>query len=56
VKQNRGTILISGSSVKHLVNEKIIGRIVAEGSASLAATDGKRKVKRLDKAVVTVLQ
>jgi acyl-CoA thioester hydrolase len=40
----------------HAVREKPSGRLVVEGSARLAATDGNGKVKRLDKAVLTALQ
>lgn len=40
----------------HVVKEKGSGRVVVEGSARLAATDGNGKVKRLDKAIVAALQ
>ena len=40
----------------HVVKEKASGRVIVEGAARLAATDGNGKVKRLDKAVVAVLQ
>lgn len=40
----------------HVVKEKASGRIIVEGSARLAATDGNGKVKRLDKAIVAALQ
>jgi acyl-CoA thioester hydrolase len=40
----------------HIVKEKTSGRIVVEGSARLAATDGNGKVKHLDKAVAAALQ
>lgn len=40
----------------HVVKEKGGGRVIVEGSARLAATDGNGKVKRLDKAVVAALQ
>jgi acyl-CoA thioester hydrolase len=40
----------------HVVKDKASGRVVAEGSARLAATDGNGKVKRLDKATVAALQ
>ena len=40
----------------HVVKEKGSGRVIVEGSARLAATDGNGKVKRLDKAVVAALQ
>lgn len=40
----------------HVVKEKESGRVIVEGSARLASTDGNGKVKRLDKAVVAVLQ
>jgi acyl-CoA thioester hydrolase len=40
----------------HVVKEKSSGRVVVEGSARLAATDGNGKVKRLDKAIAAALQ
>lgn len=40
----------------HVVKVKESGRIIVEGSARLAVTDGNGKVKRLDKAVVAALQ
>jgi len=40
----------------HVVTEKVSGRVVVEGSARLAVTDGNGKVKRLDKTVVAALQ
>jgi acyl-CoA thioester hydrolase len=40
----------------HVVKEQGSGRVVVEGSARLAATDGNGKVKRLDKAVVAALE
>ncbi|HEX7765428.1 MAG TPA: YbgC/FadM family acyl-CoA thioesterase [Nitrospira sp.] len=40
----------------HVVKEKASGRVIVEGSARLASTDGNGKVKRLDKAVVAALQ
>jgi acyl-CoA thioester hydrolase len=40
----------------HVLREKSSGRVVVEGSARLAATDGNGKVKRLDKAMVAALQ
>ncbi len=40
----------------HVVKEKSSGRVIVEGSARLAATDGNGKVKRLDKSVVAALQ
>jgi acyl-CoA thioester hydrolase len=40
----------------HVMKEKHSGRIVVEGSARLAATDGNGKVKRLDKRVVAALR
>ena len=39
----------------HVIRERESQRVVVEGSARLAATDGNGKVKRLDKALVTVL-
>ena len=40
----------------HLVLERESRRVVAEGSARLAVTNGNGKVKRLDKAMVAALQ
>jgi acyl-CoA thioester hydrolase len=40
----------------HVVKDKTSGRVVVEGSARLAATDGNGKVKRLDKTMVAALQ
>ena len=40
----------------HIVREIDSGRVVVEGSARLAVTDGKGAVKRLDKAIVAALQ
>ena len=40
----------------HIVRERDSGRVVVEGSARLAVTDGNGTVKRLDKAIVAALQ
>jgi acyl-CoA thioester hydrolase len=40
----------------HVVTEKVSRRVVVEGSARLAVTDGSGKVKRLDKTMVAALQ
>jgi acyl-CoA thioester hydrolase len=40
----------------HVIRERESGRVIVEGSARLAATDENGKVKRLDKALVAVLQ
>jgi acyl-CoA thioester hydrolase len=40
----------------HLMRERQSGRLVVEGSARLAVTDGNGKVKRLDKRMVATLQ
>jgi acyl-CoA thioester hydrolase len=39
----------------HVIRERESGRVVVEGSARLAMVDRSGKVKRLDKAMVTVL-
>jgi acyl-CoA thioester hydrolase len=39
----------------HVLREKVSGRVVVEGSARLAVTDGNGKVKRLDKMIVAAL-
>src|SRR5690348_9544296 len=40
----------------HVVRERESRRLVAEGAARLAVTDGNGKVKRLDKSTVAALQ
>jgi acyl-CoA thioester hydrolase len=40
----------------HVIRERETQRVIVEGSARLAATNGSGKVKRLDKATVAVLQ
>jgi acyl-CoA thioester hydrolase len=40
----------------HVIRERESRRVVVEGSARLAATDGNGKVKRLDKAMIRVLR
>jgi acyl-CoA thioester hydrolase len=40
----------------HVIRERESRRVVVEGSARLAATDGNGKVKRLDKAIICVLR
>jgi acyl-CoA thioester hydrolase len=40
----------------HVIRERESRRVVVEGSARLAATDGSGRVKRLDKATVAVIQ
>ena len=40
----------------HVIREQENQRVVVEGSARLAATDGNGKVKRLDKAMIAVVQ
>lgn len=40
----------------HVLREKSTGRVVVEGSARLAATDGKGKIRRLDMATVAALE
>lgn len=40
----------------HVVRERQSRRVVVEGAARLAVTDGNGKVKRLDKQAVTALQ
>ena len=39
----------------HVVRERRSGRLIVEGSARLAVTDGKGKVKRLDKQTVAAI-
>jgi acyl-CoA thioester hydrolase len=43
-------------SFLHVIRERESRRVVVEGSARLAATDGNGKVKRLDNALITVLR
>jgi acyl-CoA thioester hydrolase len=40
----------------HVIRERESRRVVVEGSARLAAVNGKGKVKRLDKAIVAMLE
>lgn len=40
----------------HMIRERKSQRVIVEGSARLAATDGNGKVKRLDKEMVAALQ
>ena len=40
----------------HVVREKVSGRVVMNGSARLAATDGSGKITRLDRDMVMALQ
>jgi len=40
----------------HVVKDKQSGRLVVEGSARLAATDGGGKVRRLDKTIAEALR
>jgi len=40
----------------HVIRERESRRVIVEGSARLAATNDRGKVKRLDKAMVAVLQ
>jgi len=40
----------------HVIRERESRRVVVEGSARLAAVNGKGKVKRLDKAMTAMLQ
>lgn len=40
----------------HVIRERESRRVVVEGSAKLAAVNGKGRVKRLDKAMVAMLQ
>ena len=40
----------------HVIKEKSSGRVVVEGSARLAATNGNGKVTRLDKSTIAALQ
>ena len=40
----------------HVIREQESRRVVVEGSAKLAAVNGKGKVKRLDKAMVAMLK
>lgn len=41
---------------EHVVKDKVSGRVIVEGSARLAVTNGSGRVKRLDKAIVAALQ
>jgi len=43
-------------TISHVIRERESQRVVVEGSARLAATDGNGKVKRLDNAMIAVLR
>ena len=49
-------VTLASFTFSHVLREKTSGRVVVEGSARLAATDGNGKVKRLDKGLVAALQ
>lgn len=49
-------ITAASFTFSHVLRERESRRVVVEGSARLAATDGNGKVKRLDKSVVAALQ
>ena len=47
---------LASFTFSHVIRERESRRVVVEGSARLAATDGNGKVKRLDKAMVAILR
>jgi acyl-CoA thioester hydrolase len=49
-------ITAASFTFSHVIRERESGRVVVEGSARLAAVDRNGKVKRLDKALVAMLQ
>ena len=56
VETDVGDVTRAALTFSHVVREKVSGRVVVNGSARLAATDGNGKVKRLDGAMVAALQ
>lgn len=56
VETNVGDVTRAALTFSHVVREKVSGRVVVNGSARLAATDGNGKVTRLDQAMVSALQ
>lgn len=56
VETEVGDVTRAALTFSHVVCEKASGRVVVEGSARLAVTDGSGKVKRLDKMIVAALQ
>ncbi|MBS0153776.1 MAG: YbgC/FadM family acyl-CoA thioesterase [Nitrospira sp.] len=51
-----GDVTRAALTFSHVIREKLSGRVVVKGSARLAATDGRGKVRRLDRGMVTKLQ
>ena len=49
-------MMAASFTFSHVIRERESRRVVVEGSARLAATDGNGKVKRLDRAMVAALQ
>jgi acyl-CoA thioester hydrolase len=47
---------LASFTFSHVIKERARGRVIVEGLARLAATDGNGKVKRLDKAVLAALE
>lgn len=47
---------LASFTFSHVIKERTRGRVIVEGSARLAATDGNGKVKRLDKAVLAAVE
>ncbi|MBX3324553.1 MAG: YbgC/FadM family acyl-CoA thioesterase [Nitrospira sp.] len=51
-----GDVTRAALTFSHVIREKMSGRVVVKGSARLAATDGRGKVRRLDRGMVAKLQ
>ena len=49
-------VMAASFTFLHVIRERDSQRVVVEGAARLATTDGNGKVKRLDKAMVAALQ
>ena len=56
IQTNVSEVTSASFTFSHVAREKASGRLVVEGSARLAATDGNGKVKGLDDALVAALQ
>ena len=56
IDTNVNDVTRAALTFSHVVREKVSGRVVVNGSARLVVTDGKGKVKRLDRDIVASLQ
>ncbi len=56
IDTNVSDVTRAALTFSHVMREKVSGRVVVQGSARLAATNGNGKVTRLDRALVAALQ